>query len=102
MAPTNTKNLGATPADDAAETVPLVSFERRERERTVVDHALTGVRSFQRAVADLIPDARARADVAENERRVPAETMAGLRKAGVFRAFVPRVYGGDERTPVSA
>ncbi|HXS80990.1 MAG TPA: acyl-CoA dehydrogenase family protein [Gammaproteobacteria bacterium] len=98
MAPTNTKNFGATAADDAAETVPLVTFERRERERTVVDHALTGVRSFQRAVADLIPDVRLRADAAEKERRVSAETMASLRKAGVFRAFVPRVYGGDERT----
>ena len=98
MAPTNTKNFGATPADDAAETVPLMSLERRERERTVVDHALTSVRSFQRAVADVVPAARTRADAAENERRVPAETMASLRKAGLFRAFVPRVYGGDERT----
>ena len=91
-------NFGATPADDTAETVPLASFERRERERTVVDHALTEVRSFQRSVAELIPDLRMRADAAEQQRRVSAETMASFRKAGLFRAFVPRVYGGDERT----
>ena len=96
MAPTN-KNIGAT-ADEAEDTVPLASFERRERERTVVDHTLTGVRSFRQTVVDLIPDVRQRADAAEKERRVPAETMASLRKAGLFRAFVPRVYGGDERT----
>ena len=98
MAPTNTKNLGATPPEETADTVPLMRFERRERERTVVDHALTGVKPFRQAVAELIPEVRQRADAAEQDRRVPPETMASLRKAGVFRAFVPRVYGGDERT----
>jgi 3-hydroxy-9,10-secoandrosta-1,3,5(10)-triene-9,17-dione monooxygenase len=98
MAPTNTKNLGATPPDDSADTVPLMSFERRERERTVLDHTLTGVKPIRQAIADLIPEVRRRADAAERDRRIPAETMASLRQAGVFRAFVPRVYGGDERT----
>jgi 3-hydroxy-9,10-secoandrosta-1,3,5(10)-triene-9,17-dione monooxygenase len=100
MAPTNNKNLGAPSpsADLTAETVPLMSLRQPERtERAVVDHTLTGVRSFRQAVVDLIPDVRLRADAAERERRLPAETMAGLRKAGLFRAFVPRVYGGDER-----
>jgi alkylation response protein AidB-like acyl-CoA dehydrogenase len=98
MAPTNTKNLGATTADETEDTVPLMSFERRERERTVVDHSLTGVKPIRHAVVDLIPEARRRADAAEKARGVPAETMASLRKAGLFRAFVPRAYGGDERT----
>jgi alkylation response protein AidB-like acyl-CoA dehydrogenase len=97
MAPTNTKNLGATPPEQTADTVPPMRFERRERERTVVDHTLTGVKPFRQAIAELIPEVRQRAAAAETERRVPAETMANLRKAGVFRAFVPRVYGGDER-----
>ena len=98
MAPTNNKNLGAASLDDTAETVPLTSLREPERtERTVVDHTLTGVRSFRQAVVDLIPDVRQRADAAERERRLPAETMASLRKAGLFRAFVPRTYGGDER-----
>jgi 3-hydroxy-9,10-secoandrosta-1,3,5(10)-triene-9,17-dione monooxygenase len=75
-----------------------MSLRQPERtERTVVDHTLTGVRAFRQAVVDLIPDVRQRADAAERERRLPAETMASLRKAGLFRAFVPRVYGGDER-----
>ena len=103
MAPTNNKNLGASSpsADLTAENVPLMSMRETERaERTVVDHTLTGVRSFRQALVDLIPDVRMRADAAERERRLPAETMASLRKAGLFRAFVPRVYGGDERTLV--
>jgi len=101
MAPTNNKNLGASTsgADDTAEAVALMSSRQPERgERTVVDHTLTGMRSFRQAVLDLIPDVRLRADAAERERRLPAETMASLRKAGLFRAFVPRAYGGDERT----
>jgi alkylation response protein AidB-like acyl-CoA dehydrogenase len=97
MAPTNNKNLGATPPDETAPTVPMMSLERRQRERTVVDHALTAAKSFRQAVVHLIPDARSRASDAERERRVPAETIADLRKAGLFRAFVPRAYGGDER-----
>jgi alkylation response protein AidB-like acyl-CoA dehydrogenase len=75
-----------------------MSFERRERERTVVDHTLTGVKPIRQAVADLLADVRQRAEAAEKDRAVPAETMASLRTAGLFRAFVPRVYGGDERT----
>ncbi len=100
--PTYTKNLGGAsePGENNKEdAVALMHFERPEHaERAVVDHTLTGVRAFRQAVVDLIPDVRMRADAAEKERRVPAETMASLRKAGLFRAFVPRVYGGDERT----
>lgn len=96
MAPSNTKNIGA--AADDADTVPLMSFERRERERTVVEHTLTGVKPIRQAVADLLADVRQRVEAADENRAVPAETMASLRKAGLFRAFVPRVYGGDERT----
>ncbi len=100
--PTYTKNLGGAsePGENNKEdAVALMHFERPEHaERTVVDHTLTGVRAFRQAVVDLVPDVRTRADAAERERRVPAETIASLRKAGLFRAFVPRAYGGDERT----
>lgn len=101
MAPTNNKNLGAAApsADLAAQPVPLTSLREPERaQRTVVDYTLTGVRPFRQAVVDLVPEVRQRADAAERERRVPTETMVSLREAGLFRAFVPRVYGGDERT----
>jgi 3-hydroxy-9,10-secoandrosta-1,3,5(10)-triene-9,17-dione monooxygenase len=88
QAPINNKNSG----DDLA---ALVSAETSAR---VVDHALTAVKGFRQAVLDLVGDVRPRADAAEKQRGLPAETIAGLRKAGLFRAFVPRIYGGDERT----
>ena len=102
QAPTNNKNLGGASEsreNDREKATALVDFATPEHaERTILDHSLTGTRAFRQAVADLIPDVRMRADAAEKERRVPAETMASLRKTGLFRAFVPRVYGGDERT----
>ena len=54
--------------------------------------------SFHEAAADLVPQLRKRAVEAERERRLPAETIANLRDLGILRAFVPRVYGGDERS----
>ncbi len=54
--------------------------------------------AFRRAVSDLVPLLRERADLAERQRRLPAETIADLRDCGLLRAFVPRAYGGDERT----
>ncbi|HEX7235628.1 MAG TPA: acyl-CoA dehydrogenase family protein [Gammaproteobacteria bacterium] len=101
MSAIDNKNLDASaPSENKSEdAVAVMNLGRAaSAERTVVDHTLTGIKSFRHAVVDLIPDARRRADAAERERRVPAETMAGLRKAGLFRAFVPRVYGGDERS----
>ena len=48
---------------------------------------------------DLAPDLRSREDAAEQARRVPDETIAALRAAGLFRAFQPRRYGGYELDP---
>jgi 3-hydroxy-9,10-secoandrosta-1,3,5(10)-triene-9,17-dione monooxygenase len=100
QSPTQNKNLGgAAEPCESDNAVALMDFGQPGRaERTIEDHTLTGVRGFRQAVVDLIPDVRMRTDAAERERGIPAETMAGLRKAGLFRAFVPRVYGGDERT----
>jgi alkylation response protein AidB-like acyl-CoA dehydrogenase len=64
---------------------------------TLVEHALVAAPAFRQAIADSIPAVRARAESAERQRGVPAESIAALRDAGLFRAFVPRVYGGDER-----
>jgi alkylation response protein AidB-like acyl-CoA dehydrogenase len=75
-----------------------IGREQRHARPTLVDHTLSGVRAFRQAIADLIPAVRSRAEATERARSVPAETMAGLREAGLFRAFVPRLYGGDERT----
>lgn len=67
-------------------------------EPTVLDHALTSIKPLRQAIAELLPNVAARAESAERERNVPAENMAALRSAGLFRAFVPRAYGGDERS----
>ena len=50
-----------------------------------------------RRLRELVPTLRARADAAEQGRRVPDESIAELAAAGLFRALVPRRFGGDER-----
>ena len=52
------------------------------------------------AVKDLLPGIAARADQAEADRRIPAETIAELKEAGVFRMLQPQRWGGLEATPV--
>jgi alkylation response protein AidB-like acyl-CoA dehydrogenase len=54
--------------------------------------------SLRQTITPLIPSIRLRSDAAERERRVAPESMTELRDAGLFRAFVPRLYGGDERS----
>ncbi len=49
---------------------------------------------------ELAPALRSRALDAEVARRVPDESMAELAAAGMFRALVPRRFGGDERDVV--
>jgi alkylation response protein AidB-like acyl-CoA dehydrogenase len=99
--PTYNKIVGGAslPIEDDRAYASLSAFKRPEpTERAILDHTLTGVRPLRQALAGLVPELQARADAAERERRIPAETIASLRKAGLFRAFVPRAYGGDERT----
>jgi 3-hydroxy-9,10-secoandrosta-1,3,5(10)-triene-9,17-dione monooxygenase len=52
---------------------------------------------LREAVKRLVPTIRGRVAAAEEARSVPAESIAELRSAGLFRAFVPRKFGGDER-----
>jgi 3-hydroxy-9,10-secoandrosta-1,3,5(10)-triene-9,17-dione monooxygenase len=54
--------------------------------------------AFRRAIESLIPQVRKRAADAEINRALPVETIESLRELGLFRAFVPRAYGGDERS----
>jgi 3-hydroxy-9,10-secoandrosta-1,3,5(10)-triene-9,17-dione monooxygenase len=102
QAPTHNKNLGgATPlrqTDQPEATATAHLGKPGLPDRAMLDHTLTGAKPFRQLIADLVPEVRARADAAESERRIPADTIASLRKAGLFRAFVPRAYGGDERT----
>jgi 3-hydroxy-9,10-secoandrosta-1,3,5(10)-triene-9,17-dione monooxygenase len=45
---------------------------------------------------DVAPRIRERADAAEAARRIPAETIADLREAGLFRVLQPARFGGLE------
>jgi alkylation response protein AidB-like acyl-CoA dehydrogenase len=47
----------------------------------------------------LAPEVRASADAIAAQRRLPAELVAKLRGAGVFRMPMPRAWGGPEMTP---
>src|SRR3954452_16166702 len=47
----------------------------------------------------LLPAIRERAIAAEQARRVPAESIAELTAAGVFRMLQPKRYGGDGGAP---
>ncbi len=44
----------------------------------------------------LAPTLRGRAEAAERARTVPAESMAAIREAGLFRILQPRTFGGYE------
>lgn len=52
------------------------------------------------AVKDLLPKIAERAAEAESARRLPDETIADLRDAGVFRMLQPKRWGGLEADPV--
>src|SRR5687768_9567824 len=53
------------------------------------------------AVQRLGPVIAAHADRAEQDRRLPAETVRALADAGVFRLLVPRALGGAEVEPAT-
>ena len=50
-------------------------------------------------VLELVPALRERASATEQLRRIPDESIAALRDAGVFRALVPARHGGLEIPP---
>lgn len=52
------------------------------------------------AVRELLPAIAARSAAAEQARDIPAETIAELAAAGVFRMLQPKRYGGLETEPV--
>jgi len=53
---------------------------------------------LRQAAVQLVPQLRERAAEAERARKLPPASLADLRELGLFRAFVPRIYGGDQRT----
>ena len=61
---------------------------------------MTGKEFIGRAQA-LVSSVRARAQQAEQLRRLPEETFREFREAGLFRALQPARFGGFELDPVS-
>ncbi|MBT5457338.1 MAG: hypothetical protein HOK82_12075, partial [Rhodospirillaceae bacterium] len=59
------------------------------------DEVISGAELVARAAA-LVPALRERARVAEEAGRIPEETVADLQEAGLFRAVVPKRFGGHE------
>ncbi|GAB3136344.1 3-hydroxy-9,10-secoandrosta-1,3,5(10)-triene-9,17-dione monooxygenase oxygenase subunit [Microbispora hainanensis] len=53
------------------------------------------------AVRTLLPKLAERARSTDEDRRVPAESIRELARAGVFRMLQPKRYGGAESDPVS-
>jgi 3-hydroxy-9,10-secoandrosta-1,3,5(10)-triene-9,17-dione monooxygenase len=53
------------------------------------------------AVRDLLPMLRQRAQEAEDNRNVPAESVKSLAEAGFFRLLQPASYGGLEADPIA-
>lgn len=64
------------------------------------DESNAGARMLD-AVRALVPLIREAAPTTEQERQLPADVLARLRSAGVFRMATPRVYGGPELDPLT-
>jgi alkylation response protein AidB-like acyl-CoA dehydrogenase len=60
---------------------------------------VTAAPSVHERVRALVPALRGRASDTEQLRRIPDESIAALREAGVFRALVPARHGGLEIPP---
>ena len=61
----------------------------------------TGIDVLRGAVADLVPDFRARAGEAEQLRTMPADLVQRAKAAGLFRLNLPRSLGGFELDPAT-
>jgi indole-3-acetate monooxygenase len=61
-----------------------------------VSSAALASKSLLAHIRDLAPRIASRAAEIETGRRIPADIVEALRSAGVFRMFVPRIYGGLE------
>lgn len=55
-----------------------------------------GVETFDR----LLDDIRSRQDEFEAQHHVSDDIVRRFQDIGIYRAFVPKAYGGDERTPI--
>jgi len=63
------------------------------------DVAATGGPSLRERAIALAPAIAARAQEVDEQRFVHEETIEELHEAGLFRAYQPKAYGGDEASP---
>jgi alkylation response protein AidB-like acyl-CoA dehydrogenase len=69
--------------------------------RTVSDASPRPVSSeTAQGIAEVLPAIRARRQEIEQARQLPLDLVEQLRRTGVFRLGVPRVFGGLEATPL--
>jgi indole-3-acetate monooxygenase len=61
-----------------------------------ISRSSLAARSLLAAVQELRPSITARALEIETSRRIPPDIVDALKRAGIFRMFVPRSYGGLE------
>lgn len=54
---------------------------------------------FLEAVTALAPQIEAAADESESARRLSASVAEAMKQVGLFRLWIPRVYGGEESDP---
>jgi indole-3-acetate monooxygenase len=54
---------------------------------------------FLEAATALAPQIEAAADESESARRLSASVAEAMKQAGLFRLWIPRVYGGEESDP---
>ena len=57
---------------------------------------MTSTTPMLERIQSILPELAARAARSEQERQVPAETIALLKSTGLHRAFQPKAYGGLE------
>jgi 3-hydroxy-9,10-secoandrosta-1,3,5(10)-triene-9,17-dione monooxygenase len=60
-----------------------------------------GPAEYEARVRQLLPTVAARSAGAEAARRLPTETVADFQRAGLFRVFQPRRWGGFELPPMT-
>lgn len=49
--------------------------------------------------AELLADIKKRSEEFEQQKYIPADIISRFKKIGVYRALVPKRYGGDEISP---
>jgi alkylation response protein AidB-like acyl-CoA dehydrogenase len=69
---------------------------KTEQASSGISPSSLAAQSLLRTIQELRPTITARASEIEMSRRIPSDIVEALKRAGIFRMFVPRSYGGLE------